>query len=281
MMAAIFRGLTRIVPLLLLVSVPAYAVDGVFEINQARVDGSGGFPFTISQPGTYRLTSNLSVTAQSASGIVITTNNVTLDLNGFAIMRTMNSGGRGIYSEEGSVLVRNGTVTGFGFDGISIQYAAVIENVRVIGNGAGIRLAGPGSVVRRCVVADNISGNGIELTSGTATENVVVGNGLRGIQAFGTNLITANVILGNTNRGIEAFGGTVTNNTSVGNGADGIYCSNCTVVANTVKGNGGYGLALAGNTGYGNNFVNLNTAGTVQGGVQIDVNVCNGSSTCP
>jgi hypothetical protein len=281
MMAAIFRGLTRIVPLLLLVSVPAYAVDGVFEINQARVDGSGGFPFTISQPGTYRLTSNLSVTAQSASGIVITTNNVTLDLNGFAIMRTMNSGGRGIYSEEGSVLVRNGTVTGFGFDGISIQYAAVIENVRVIGNGAGIRLAGPGSVVRRCVVADNISGNGIELTSGTATENVVVGNGLRGIQAFGTNLITANVILGNTNRGIEAFGGTVTNNTSVGNGADGIYCSNCTVVANTVKGNGGYGLALAGNTGYGNNFVNLNTAGTVQGGVQIDANVCNGSSTCP
>src|SRR5437660_10259917 len=45
-----------------------------------------GFPVTISQPGSYRLSSNLTVPDANTTAILITSDNVTLDLNGFSIM---------------------------------------------------------------------------------------------------------------------------------------------------------------------------------------------------
>src|SRR5215831_14797408 len=52
-------------------------------------------PFTISAPGSYYLTTNVSVSAGDA--ITIATNNVTLDLRGFTISSTAApSAGRGI-----------------------------------------------------------------------------------------------------------------------------------------------------------------------------------------
>jgi hypothetical protein len=45
-----------------------------------------GFPVTISQPGSYRLDSNLTVPDVNTTAILITANNVTLDLNGFSII---------------------------------------------------------------------------------------------------------------------------------------------------------------------------------------------------
>jgi hypothetical protein len=69
----------------------AWAVDGVILIDQNRAlagnvtpgDGAG-FPITISQPGSYRLTSNLNVPS-GFNGIEITSPNVTIDLNGFLV----------------------------------------------------------------------------------------------------------------------------------------------------------------------------------------------------
>src|SRR5262245_44146183 len=62
----------------------ALAVDGVVLINQATVTAAGGFPHTISQPGSYKLSGNLAVPA-GVNGIYISASNVTLDLNGFTI----------------------------------------------------------------------------------------------------------------------------------------------------------------------------------------------------
>ena len=52
--------------LLFALATPALAVDGVLEINQTCAVQTGcfagdspGFPVTITQPGSYRLTSNL------------------------------------------------------------------------------------------------------------------------------------------------------------------------------------------------------------------------------
>src|SRR4051794_31600963 len=56
--------------------------------RHGRIDYPGddpGFPVTISQSGSYRLTSNLTVTDLNTTAIRITTNSVTLDLNGFSI----------------------------------------------------------------------------------------------------------------------------------------------------------------------------------------------------
>ena len=71
----------------------ALASDGVVEINQTcatRVgcfmNDSEGFPVFISEPGSYRLTSDLTLpTAADLDGIRVSGSNVTIDLNGFTI----------------------------------------------------------------------------------------------------------------------------------------------------------------------------------------------------
>ena len=66
--------------LLLAFAVPALAVDGVLEINQACAVNTGcstgdtaGFPVTISTSGSYRLTSNLESNAPAIDMIDVTT----------------------------------------------------------------------------------------------------------------------------------------------------------------------------------------------------------------
>lgn len=54
--------------------------------DQAKVLANGGFPFTISTQNTsYRLTGSLTVTTET-DAIYVTANQVTIDLNGFAIV---------------------------------------------------------------------------------------------------------------------------------------------------------------------------------------------------
>ena len=63
----------------------AFGVDGVVLINQSSVLAAGGFPYVISTPGTYRLAGNLTVPSANTTAIMITTSNVTIDMNGFSI----------------------------------------------------------------------------------------------------------------------------------------------------------------------------------------------------
>lgn len=57
-------------------SVAARAADGVVIIDQATVLASGGFPYVINAPGSYRLESNL--TAKASDGIHIVNGDVQL-----------------------------------------------------------------------------------------------------------------------------------------------------------------------------------------------------------
>ena len=70
----------------------AFAVDGVMLINQSTVMAAGNFPYVISNPGSYKLSGNLTMyTTQNGNvsgidvAIGIAQSNVTLDLNGFSI----------------------------------------------------------------------------------------------------------------------------------------------------------------------------------------------------
>ena len=73
--------------------VTAAAADGVIEINQAGAmqggvtagDTAAGFPVTISEFGSYRLTGNLTVADAGTTAIEVTSGDVTIDLNGFII----------------------------------------------------------------------------------------------------------------------------------------------------------------------------------------------------
>ena len=101
------------------------AVDGVVLIDQNRAlagnvtpGDAAGFPVTISQAGSYRLSGNLTVPS-GQSGIEISASNVTIDLNGFNIttpVQSQVSPARGIFftgSGPSSITVRNGKIEGF------------------------------------------------------------------------------------------------------------------------------------------------------------------------
>src|SRR5579871_4440425 len=123
----------------------AHAVDGVILINQSTsVNGlpgcpHSGFPILICQSGSYRLSGNLSITTPDTSGILVSADNVTLDLNGFAITGPVAckpgtypvqcSGTTGVGVAFGvfamfdfdNVTIRNGTVRGIDGDGIHAE----------------------------------------------------------------------------------------------------------------------------------------------------------------
>ena len=109
----------------------------MIEINQTAVLAGGitpvdtpGFPATISLPGSYRLTGNLDVrqqpTPENVTAIAVTSDNVAIDLNGFAILgpctgfpRTPTGSGRGIAGAEiSNITVKNCLIRGMGSDGI-------------------------------------------------------------------------------------------------------------------------------------------------------------------
>jgi hypothetical protein len=93
----------------------AFAVDGVVLINQSTVMAAGGFPYTISQPGSYRLSGNL-VIPGNTNGIQIAASGVTLDLNGFNIQCSVTLPNQVsciiIESTAHTATIRNGSITG-------------------------------------------------------------------------------------------------------------------------------------------------------------------------
>jgi len=162
-----------VLALLLALSLPALASagDGVIEINQARALAGGvggdlvsdppGFPVRISRPGSYRLTSDLSVPL-APGGIVIApgVDDVTIDLGGFTLRGVSDVivappswscgtafGGIGIRAlpsvappSARNVVLRNGRVIGFGNAGIDLSGEnASVEGVHARQNcGTGI-----------------------------------------------------------------------------------------------------------------------------------------------
>src|ERR1051325_5660507 len=137
------------------VAVPAYAVDGVVLISQATsLHGNvtpgdlPGFPVTISVPGSYKLSSNLTVPDVDTTAIEVTATNTTIDLNGCSIIgptvctgvpATCSSSGNGIgisaISKFG-IKVFNGNIQGMGGFGILASILdSLVERVNASSNG--------------------------------------------------------------------------------------------------------------------------------------------------
>jgi hypothetical protein len=124
---------------------------------------SGAFPITITQPGSYFLTQNLS--PFTAGGIDIEASDVTLDLNGFTISRTgvccgVNEDGIfGGATLRNAVTVRNGTIDGFatGIQGIAFVRSS-FEDLKLAHNvGEGLDI-GSGNLVLRVMAWANDGG---------------------------------------------------------------------------------------------------------------------------
>jgi hypothetical protein len=209
---------------LMVASTSALAVDGMVEINQAKVNKAGGFPFAITNPGSYRLTGNLSV-PDGADGIDVNVPNVTLDLNGFSIVGVPcfgSTGSRvGVSSTQDKVTVQNGTVTRMGSDGIKLTGLGVtVTNVKSVQNcGNGINCSGSSGSIACRVSASTFTSN-----SGD------------GMKVGSTALVIGNISYLNTRLGLECDSPTsgYSNNVFDSNGIQPV--SGCTSMGNNLCG---------------------------------------------
>lgn len=207
-------GLTLGVLVSFAVAGAAGAVDGVIEINQTRAAAGGvtagdepGFPVTISESGSYRLTSSLLGSSRATTIVRITASRVTLDLNGFTVGACVGGGlcgtgssGLGIDGavETAHVTVRNGIVSGVGNHCVALSDRSRVDSVHAVGCGQGGILVGGSSLVVDSVVSDNGS-TGVYLSTGSLLrDSTVSNNGGSGVLLFNeASLVLNTVIRGN------------------------------------------------------------------------------------
>ena len=232
-------------------------------------------PYSITNSGSYYLATNLSGT----SGIQILTNNVTLDLRGFAL--SGNNSGSGIVVQSGTsnFVVRNGIITQWfqgltagssescRFEHLTISHngfaltagnAAIISECTAEGNSQQGLGFGDGSIITRCISRYN-AGDGINAgTEVNVSDCIASYNGANGI-SIDRGIVRDCLAEGNTNNGISTFiYGLVMNNKCLNNKVAGITSTSGgnRIDDNDVTGNG-FGILLTAATG---NLVTRNSA---------------------
>lgn len=287
----------------------AFAGDGVLEINQTCAVQTGcfagdgaGFPVTINGTAgrSYLLTSDLVVPNENTDGIVVDASDIGIDLNNFAIIAaacvgattncTPTSGtGSGIERSSTAIQgtsVRDGSIIGMGNFGVLVGNQSEVRSVRARWNRVVGISAGSGSTISGNIASES---GGAGLTGGAGvvvSGNTAYGNGGRGIGVAVGATVVNNTVHSNASDGIFVnSGSTVSGNTAYLNGGDGIeaFGSASTVSGNTARSNTGFGLELGSQSGYRENVISNNTAGTVNGALAVNLgnNACNGSATCP
>lgn len=217
-------------------------------------------PFVITQPGSYYLTTNL-IGASGQNGITITGARVTLDLMGFEL-RGVPGSASGIFL-NGSISphVLNGSITGWGLDGINGTNAGggTIELLRVSNNGRYGISFNSGSQIRKCIVFGN--GNVGILTSNDVEVDDCIsnGNGTHGIQAGTGSTIRRCLTVQNAAAGIT------------GSGINGLNIIECNSEFN------GAGIATLGQTIIKDSFARSNSTSGITVGPGSTVQGCNAS----
>lgn len=226
-------------------------VEPRIAINATNTPGTATALFSITQPGSYYLTGNVTGMA-GKNGIEITVApigpSVTIDLMGYELTGVAGSldGILVTAAATQNLAVRNGTVRAWGGDGVDVFNASnsLLEDLRVRGNGGNGLRAGAANTVRGCKAVSNVgdgisasfgstvtgctasfsTGDGIEVngdcrvTDNTCDDNGSVGDGA-GIHATGDdNRIEGNNVTDN-DRGmdIDAAGNLIIRNSASGN----------------------------------------------------------------
>jgi parallel beta-helix repeat protein len=257
-------------------------------VDSINTPGDATNTFIISQPGSYYLTGNITGAADK-NGISIQASDVTIDLNGFALISGGGTSVRGIDvpADQKNISIRNGTVRGWTRGGVRADSGrnTLAEKLRLSDNinvGAVGIMVGLGSLIRdctanangtgfktldRCQVINCIStenmGNGFESTSHVTiidcTSSRNRDNGI--LVEHSSSVIRCTATRSATYAGIKAgVGCTVADCTANDNHLYGILVdSGCTVRSCTAKENGNVGIIainegcyLTGNTCHAN-----------------------------
>lgn len=292
---------------------PAQAVDGVLEINQSCAVTGGcfagdtaGFPVTISDSGSYRLTGDLTVQDGNTTAIQIATAHVTIDLNGFSITGPAVCSGQPVTSctNEGigdgimaandpnyhHIRIRNGDIRGMGDDGVSLTSieAVHLDNVRTVGNAGGGFTLGTESTVTNCAAEAN-QGLGISAGAGSRIQNSTAAhNGGTGISLNGgTAIVKDSTVINNGNIGLSCGSAETdtcivetvisSQNATVGMS---LGTNHALVRGSNITSNGTAQLSFSGTGGYVGNVISGTNVISGAGAVELGLNLCNGNTSC-
>lgn len=268
-----------------------YTGSGLITITQTNASGSGigpgdspGYPVTITNPGSYKLGSNLSPPS-GVDAIDISADYVTLDLNGCTITGfdtcsivppnlgatcAAGSWGEGVYSTGAQTTVKNGSVNGFstgvdlGGDAgnvskvslsqdeiglVTFGFGYLVDDVQAFRNGTGIILLGPAVQARNITVAFN--GNyGLRVAANEALVSGVTAtsNDDDGIEFEVSGILSASASTGNSGNGVSASGGpaVITDIVASSNGANGFAAGGRSLLLElNAVGNAGTGYGMA------------------------------------
>ena len=256
----------------LLAAAPALAVDGVIEISQTRALAGGmpgdsaGFPITIGSAGSYRLTSNLVVADEGLDAIVVLSDDVKIDLNGFSIVGpTVCTGtppGQPVSctpenatsaaidaAGRARLTVTNGTLRGMPRAGVVCGSQCDLADVRAVINGHDGILLGQGSTVEG-VQSDRNGDWGIRALTGAAgvevRRSVVTFNGDGGVSLDAASLLEDSVVRNNGGNGVVATSGRIAGNVASGNAFSGIAINSGVLLGNLTGSNASHGINLTG-----------------------------------
>jgi parallel beta-helix repeat protein len=229
---------------------PLGEVEPRVAINSTNTRGDADSLFKITQPGSYYLTGNITGVA-GKHGIEVAASSVTIDLNGFDMVGVPGMGAfDGIsvtLSEARNIEVRNGTVRGWGDEGVdlgtlAVDSAGIVKDVRAtlnFGNGIAV---GRACLITGCIAFAN-NGHGISAgTSTTISGCTTYDNTGDGISTSTGCTITACSSTFNSGSGISAgIGSTVSGCTAYGNINNGIVAASDSRIADNACDSNGAG----------------------------------------
>jgi parallel beta-helix repeat protein len=234
-----------------------------------KLSGDAGDLFLITNSGSYYLTTNI-VGVSGKSGIFITANNVTLDLNGFALLGVPGSvAGIQVSGLCTNVIVRNGNMSGWGSGGVNVagstSYNLVFDRLNLSVNSSSVGINAYNALISGCTV--NGGSDGIIAVKSDVRDCSINGSANAGILVnYGT--VSGCLVQDCVGAGIyvNAPGCQIIGNTCIGNNSSadvneaGIFIndSNNRVENNHVSASGHAGIQVN-NSPYVNNVIIKNT----------------------
>lgn len=132
-------------------------VEPRIAINATNTPGDANCIYRITEPGSYYLEGNVDGVS-GKQGVVIESSSVVIDLNGFAL-RGVTGSFSGIICDATakSVVIRNGTISGWGGSGVDIETGGgdqhILEGVVATQNGGSGIAVGASAILVRCIAA--------------------------------------------------------------------------------------------------------------------------------
>ena len=270
-------------------------------INATNTPGSATAVHRITQPGSYYLTGNI-VGVAGRNGIAIEADHVAIDLNGFVVRGAAGSfNGIQTIGARSNLTIRNGTLDGWGQDGVNLNQGngSLLVDVLASNNGAvGIRLNGNAvlrgcgavgnggdgfsaffnSTFESCAARSNL-GHGFFVGSGSALSNCSAQGNLIGFVIFAGMITNCSAYVNNSHGFLLNTGSALAASTAISNSGNGIIITaNSSVLDCVSSGNGGSGVvAASGSLVRGNNCRNNGGAGihvTTGEDNRIEDNIC-------